>query len=165
MARNVHWSKLLLVQTPIPSWNNEQQQQQERPIQIQPNKNTSVGVTFAISLLFSLFSMTEYCEHGAILPSSVCTLYCYWILYSALSSDPTSCNTFLGQPTPFSLFVSFLFSNNVLFSSIDRYCSLLFIFSISLDKIKHLCVFSGDRQEARGTDRVGVSAGLGVRGL
>lgn len=58
-------------------------------------EQTFIGVTCVLTLLFSLFSITEYCEHGAILPSSVCTLYCYWLLYSALSSDPTTCNSFL----------------------------------------------------------------------
>jgi len=56
-------------------------------------EQTFIGLTIGITLLFSLISIAEFCEHGAILPSSVCTLYCYWILYSALAADPdVQCN-------------------------------------------------------------------------
>jgi len=42
--------------------------------------------------------MTEYSQHGAILPSSVCTAYCYWVLYSALSENPNLvCNSSGGK--------------------------------------------------------------------
>lgn len=61
-------------------------------------EQTFIGVTIGVTLLFSLISMAAFCEHGAILPSSVCTLYCYWILYSALSSNPNAkCNEFIGR--------------------------------------------------------------------
>jgi hypothetical protein len=45
-----------------------------------------------LSLLYSLISITEWCDHGRLLPSAVVTLYCYWLTFSALLSDPTSCN-------------------------------------------------------------------------
>lgn len=52
-----------------------------------------LAFTIVITLGFSLLSIWEKVEHGALLPSAVMTLYCYWVAYSALSSDPSPCNT------------------------------------------------------------------------
>eukprot|EP00808_Paulinella_micropora_P018350 g39381.t1 len=53
--------------------------------------------TLVATFLFTLLASTEMIEHGALLPSAVVTLYCYWVLYLALSSDPSHCNTIQGQ--------------------------------------------------------------------
>lgn len=49
-----------------------------------------LSLTLIATLGFTLLSMTEWSQHGAILPSAVVTVYCYWIAYSALSEGP--CN-------------------------------------------------------------------------
>lgn len=57
-----------------------------------------VSITLVLTLLFTVISTSSKCEHGAILPSAVCTVYCYWILYSALSENPNpQCNSTLGN--------------------------------------------------------------------
>jgi hypothetical protein len=53
-----------------------------------------ISWTLIMTLIFSLVSMLEIVEKGAILTSAVVTTYCYWLLYSALLSDPDNCNTF-----------------------------------------------------------------------
>lgn len=44
-------------------------------------------------LLTFLAILEKFSLRGGILPVSIVTLYCYWLLYSSLLSDPTSCNT------------------------------------------------------------------------
>jgi len=44
-------------------------------------------------MVFTIVSITEWCEHGALLPSAVVTLYCYFLLFGAFTVDPSSCNT------------------------------------------------------------------------
>jgi len=44
-------------------------------------------------MLFTCLSVTAWCEHGALLASAVVTTYCYWLGFSGLSSDPSSCNS------------------------------------------------------------------------
>jgi hypothetical protein len=56
-----------------------------------------IGITVGLTVLFTLISITERCEHGAILPSAVCTVYCYWVLYAALSENPSGCNSSRGK--------------------------------------------------------------------
>lgn len=51
-----------------------------------------IGWTIAITIVFTLISITERVEHGALLPSCVVMLHCFYVLYTALSSDPSSCN-------------------------------------------------------------------------
>lgn len=69
-----------------------------------------IGVTIAMTLLFTVLSASERCEHGAILPSAICTVYCYWILYSALSSVNGPCNSFSGgsEDSPFMIIGGFV---------------------------------------------------------
>jgi hypothetical protein len=44
-------------------------------------------------LVCVLCVMERFHEKGGILPASIITLYCYWLCYSGLNSDPsTSCN-------------------------------------------------------------------------
>jgi len=52
-----------------------------------------IAFTIVFTLIFTIISITEWCEHGALLPSAVVTSYCYGLLFSALNSDPSSCNT------------------------------------------------------------------------
>jgi len=67
-----------------------------------------IGITIGLTLLFTLISISERCEHGAILPSAVCTVYCYWVLYSALSEVPdTTCNSF-GRKSTFQIIMGFV---------------------------------------------------------
>lgn len=51
-----------------------------------------IGWTITLTIIFTLISITERVEHGALLPSCVVMLYCFYVLYTALSSDPSSCN-------------------------------------------------------------------------
>ena len=44
-------------------------------------------------LILVLCVSEKFSEKGGLLPASVVTLYCYWLCYSGLSSDPSSCNT------------------------------------------------------------------------
>jgi len=68
-----------------------------------------IGITITITLLFSILSTLRRIEHGAILPSSVCTVYCYWVLYSALSDNPNdTCNMTMGK-SDFRTTLGFLF--------------------------------------------------------
>jgi hypothetical protein len=54
--------------------------------------NFFLSATFLLPMLFTCLSVTSWCEHGALLTSAVVTTYCYWLGFSALSSDPSSCN-------------------------------------------------------------------------
>jgi len=55
-----------------------------------------IGWTLTVTVLLTGVSVTERVSHGALLPSCVMMLYCFYVLYSALSSDPSSCNTIQG---------------------------------------------------------------------
>jgi len=56
-------------------------------------------MTFLLPMIFTCISVTAWCEHGALLASAVVTTYCYWLGYSALSSDPSSCNHLASNDT------------------------------------------------------------------
>jgi len=56
-------------------------------------ENFLLSGTFLLPMLFTCLSVTSWCEHGALLTSAVVTTYCYWLGFSALSSDPSTCNT------------------------------------------------------------------------
>eukprot|EP00455_Lapot_gusevi_P001068 TRINITY_DN1042_c0_g6_i1.p1 TRINITY_DN1042_c0_g6~~TRINITY_DN1042_c0_g6_i1.p1 ORF type:complete len:451 (+),score=119.93 TRINITY_DN1042_c0_g6_i1:76-1428(+) len=53
-----------------------------------------IGFTFAITAVVTMISVSNFSEHGALLPSGVVTAYSVFLLYSALSSDPSVCNSF-----------------------------------------------------------------------
>jgi len=57
------------------------------------NNKTFISLTILITILFTFLSASDWCEHGAILPSSCVTFYSYWILYSALSDSAAPCNS------------------------------------------------------------------------
>lgn len=44
-------------------------------------------------------SFTQYIENGTFITSATITLYCYFVLYSALASDPDTCNTLSNPDT------------------------------------------------------------------
>jgi len=52
-----------------------------------------ISFTLVFSLIFTVISVTEWCEHGALLPSAVVTLYCYFVLFGAMTADPSQCNS------------------------------------------------------------------------
>jgi len=54
--------------------------------------NFFLSTTFLLPMLFTCLSVTAWCEHGALLTSAVVAAYCYWLGFSALSSDPSACN-------------------------------------------------------------------------
>jgi len=54
-----------------------------------------ISFTLACTFLITLLCVSErFSEKGGLLPAATVTLYCYWLLYSALASDPSSCNPF-----------------------------------------------------------------------
>jgi len=59
--------------------------------------NFLLSATFLLPMLFTCLSVTSWCEHGALLTSAVVTAYCYWLGFSALSSDPSSCNMLMSN--------------------------------------------------------------------
>jgi len=67
-----------------------------------------ISITIILTLIFTIISSTNQCEHGAILPSAVCTVFCYWLLYSALTDNPSTCNTFRGSPNTFRTIMGFI---------------------------------------------------------
>jgi len=68
-----------------------------------------ISFTLVFTIIFTIISITEWCEHGALLPSAVVTLYCYFLLFGAFSVDPSSCNTFNSSGL-FQLIVGLIFS-------------------------------------------------------
>ena len=53
-----------------------------------------IGFTFALTALMTAISISpQIAEGGGLLPAGVVTAYSYWLLFSALTSDPSSCNT------------------------------------------------------------------------
>lgn len=63
-----------------------------------------ITTTIIGTIVFSVISASERCEHGAILPSAVCSVYCYWILYGALSDSPhQQCKKWQGGDSSFEI--------------------------------------------------------------
>ena len=58
-----------------------------------------VSFTLIVTFVFTVIANTEWCEHGNMLTSGVVTLYSWYLLYSALSADPSQCNTIDGNDT------------------------------------------------------------------
>jgi hypothetical protein len=54
-----------------------------------------IGFTFALTIAVTILALSPFSPHGALLPSAVVTAYCVFLLYSALASDPTECNSML----------------------------------------------------------------------
>lgn len=67
-----------------------------------------ISVTLVVTLLFTALSATDWCERGAILPSAACTIYCYWILYSALSVYPPIKTTYTTSNNPAVIVLGFI---------------------------------------------------------
>jgi len=57
--------------------------------------NFVISMTIIFSLLHTVLAISSWCEHGALLPSALVTLYSTYLTYSSLSSDPDrECNPF-----------------------------------------------------------------------
>jgi len=53
-----------------------------------------ISFTLCGTFLICCLCVTErFSEKGGILPAAIVTLYCWWLCYSGLNSDPSSCNT------------------------------------------------------------------------
>jgi len=51
-------------------------------------EKSMISLTIISTFIVTVYSSTEMCEHGAILPSGVMTVYAYWVLYGALADNP-----------------------------------------------------------------------------
>lgn len=58
-----------------------------------PTEQFFVAFTLILTFLASCLSISNYVDKGGILPASFITAYAWWLCYSSLSSDPSSCNT------------------------------------------------------------------------
>lgn len=57
-------------------------------------EKTFIALTFVFTFLTTVLSISSYIEKGGgLLPAGVVTIYSYWLLFSALTSDPSVCNT------------------------------------------------------------------------
>jgi hypothetical protein len=62
--------------------------------------NFFIAWTLIMAIIYTLISISPKIEQGGgLLPSAVVTLYCIWLCYSALSSDPSSCNSIQSNDT------------------------------------------------------------------
>lgn len=54
-----------------------------------------VALTFCLTFIVTALSVSPVIAEGTggLLPAAVLTLYSYWLLFSALTSDPSTCNT------------------------------------------------------------------------
>jgi len=61
-----------------------------------------VSFTIVLCGIFTILSISEFVEHGALFPSAVVTAYNTYLLFSSLTSDPSQCNTliFQGESNP-----------------------------------------------------------------
>ena len=55
-----------------------------------------ISFTLVLTTLTSALSISPFIEGGGLLPAAVVTLYSFYLLFSALSSDPSSCNGLYG---------------------------------------------------------------------
>lgn len=52
-----------------------------------------IGFTLAGTFVICCICVMEkFSERGGILPAAIVTLYCYWLCYSGINSDPRECN-------------------------------------------------------------------------
>src|SRR5262249_28620684 len=56
-------------------------------------ENFFIGFTIALTVLSTALAICNFAsEKGGILPASVVACYAWWLCYTALSSDPSTCN-------------------------------------------------------------------------
>ena len=59
-----------------------------------PRNETLISVTIILSVIVSAISISPIADpKGGLLPAATITLYATWLAYSALESDPSSCNS------------------------------------------------------------------------
>ncbi|MES1911735.1 MAG: hypothetical protein MHM6MM_004122 [Cercozoa sp. M6MM] len=56
-------------------------------------QSAAITATYVITGLLTVVSMSGVAEHGSLLVSSIVTAYSTWQVYTALNSDPSTCNT------------------------------------------------------------------------
>lgn len=56
-------------------------------------------VTLVLTLIVTIISATSWCEHGAILPSAIVSIYSYWMLFSAMADNTRHCNPYAQSGT------------------------------------------------------------------
>jgi hypothetical protein len=56
-----------------------------------------IAFSLVTTIAATLLSLSKMSPHGALLPSAVVTAYCSFLLYSALTSDPSACNSLTSQ--------------------------------------------------------------------
>ena len=63
------------------------------------SRNTTfITITVIMTFICTIVAISEKIEHGALLPSAVVTIYCYWENFSALQSDPNeNCNALINK--------------------------------------------------------------------
>jgi hypothetical protein len=75
-------------------------------------QNTSISITLLSIFMFSCLSITRGIvgDRGSLLVSAVLAFYCCWMNFSALSSDPSTCNTVAERDSLFWLIVGLVWS-------------------------------------------------------
>jgi len=62
--------------------------------------NFFIAWTIVVSVFFTILSISPKIERGGgLLPSAIVALYCTWLCWSGLTSDPSSCNSLNTQDT------------------------------------------------------------------
>eukprot|EP01006_Ploeotia_vitrea_P031275 TRINITY_DN63599_c0_g1_i1.p1 TRINITY_DN63599_c0_g1~~TRINITY_DN63599_c0_g1_i1.p1 ORF type:complete len:428 (+),score=222.09 TRINITY_DN63599_c0_g1_i1:603-1886(+) len=62
------------------------------------NNTFFLAMTIILTFVVSMVSLSNFSEHGALLPSAVVTLYAYYLAVSAMGSDPNpACNALHGN--------------------------------------------------------------------
>ncbi len=61
-----------------------------------------IAFTFVLTFLMTCLSVSPWlAEGGGLLPAGVITAYSYWLLFTALTSDPSSCNSISSRSREF----------------------------------------------------------------
>jgi len=94
-----------------------------------------IGFTIALTSLVTLMSISWWCKHGALLPSAVVTLYCFYLCYSSLVSDPSPCNNLQDQTTAQIIVGIIIAATTVTYASWNLSNSAT-IFGVDEDEIK-----------------------------
>jgi hypothetical protein len=72
--------------------------------------NTTISLTILFILVFTFTSVSAAAPDGSLLVSGVLAAYCAWMNFSALTNDPSSCNSVGGSDSLFWLIVGLVWS-------------------------------------------------------